>query len=626
MSGLFGVGTSAMMAAYAQMRTASHNISNVNTPGYSRQEAVLATMPGTFTGGGFIGRGASVETVTRRYDQYVAGEVASATAAAGADSVRQTHLERLDKIFTDTDNGIGAGIDDLRSALADAVNRPGDTPSRTVVLSRARTLAERFDSARSQIEELRGQADLRVRQGVSKVNDALRQLADLNNQIARNAASGQPPNDMLDARDRLIETVNKQMKASAFINGDGTVNLYGASGQSLVVGGAAASFTARVDSLDPRKLVVTLDTSSNPIPVDGETMGGGEIAGALRFRDEDLAAVSGRLGQLAAAIASAYNAQQSLGRDANGLVGSPMFAFGSPVVVVAEGNTGSAAFSASVSDATVIAASDYELRFNGSAWTSTRLSDGSSQTLAGFPATLDGLSISLDSGTAAAGDRFLLRTGSEYTTGFSMVLASPGSLATGLAATPLRSQTNTGDTRVSAFGVDANDPNLTSPVTIQFTSATTFNVTGTGTGNPTGVAYTPGMTLQYNGWRMTLQGTPASGDSFSVTATANPAIDNRNAREMVALGDRFVVGGQRPGDAFADLIADIGARSQSNRAAEILSVRSLADAESARAEVSGVNLDEEAARLLQFQQAYQAAAKIISAAQNVFDTLLQAAR
>jgi flagellar hook-associated protein 1 FlgK len=179
---------------------------------------------------------------------------------------------------------------------------------------------------------------------------------------------------------------------------------------------------------------------------------------------------------------------------------------------------------------------------------------------------------------------------------------------------------------VTAFGIDANDPNLTAPVSIQFTSATTFNVTGTGTGNPVGVSYTPGMTLQYNGWRMTLLGTPANGDSFSVTATANPAIDNRNAREMVALGDRFLVDGQRPGDAFSELIADLGSRSQSNKAAETLSTRSLADAESARAEVSGVNLDEEAARLLQFQQAYQAAAKIISAAQNMFDTLLQAAR
>jgi flagellar hook-associated protein 1 FlgK len=282
--------------------------------------------------------------------------------------------------------------------------------------------------------------------------------------------------------------------------------------------------------------------------------------------------------------------------------------------------------SASVTDGSVLAASDYELRYDGSNWTSTRLADGSSQTLAGMPATLDGLSISMASGTAVAGDRFLLRTGSEFASDVSMVLGGPAALATGMAVTPLRGQANTGDTRVTAFGIDANDPNLTAPVSIQFTSATTFNVTGTGTGNPVGVSYTPGMTLQYNGWRMTLLGTPASGDSFSVTATANPAIDNRNAREMVALGDRLLVDGQRPGDAFAELIADLGSRSQSNKAAETLSIRSLADAESARAEVSGVNLDEEAARLLQFQQAYQAAAKIISAAQNVFDTLLQAAR
>ena len=178
---------------------------------------------------------------------------------------------------------------------------------------------------------------------------------------------------------------------------------------------------------------------------------------------------------------------------------------------------------------------------------------------------------------------------------------------------------------MSAFQVTSNDANLTAAVSIQFTSPTTFNVTGTGTGNPTGVAYTPGMTLNYNGWQMTLKGTPATNDTISVSATQNPAVDNRNARAMVGIADRLLVGGQRAVDAYGDLTADVGIRTQSAQSSLALSSRTLEDAQAARSEISGVNLDEEAARLLQYQQAYQAAAKLIATAQTVFDTLLQAA-
>jgi flagellar hook-associated protein 1 FlgK len=623
MSGLLNVGSTALMAAYTQMRTAGHNIANVNTPGFSRQDVVLGTLPGSFGGAGFVGRGVGVDTVQRRYDQFLTAEVAANASLAAADQARVDQLGRLDRLFADTDNGIGAAMDDLTAAMADVVNRPFDASARTVVMNRAGTLAERFSSARSSLDELGAQVDLRLRDGVNRTNDALSLLAKVNDQIAKVASGGQPPNDLLDQRDQLVETVNKQIKATAYLNPDGTLRLFSASGQTLVADNTAAQLSLAADPLDPRKSQLSLKTLASDIAIDTPSLGGGELAGLLRFRDSDLEAAQGRLGQLAAAIAQAYNEQQSLGRDGTGAVGAALFETGEPAVNASTLNAGTAVFQAVVTDATQVSTSDYELNFDGTNWSSTRLTDGQVLPIAGFPATIDGLQLDITSGSASAGDRFLVRSASEFTNGFSMVLPSASRLATGMAVTPQRGTANTGDVAVSGFRVTSNDPNLTEAVSIQFTSATTFDVIGNGTGDPVGVTYTPGAAISFNGWEMTLKGTPAIGDTVSIAATQNPAADNRNARQMVGIADRLIVGGERPADAFGNLVADVGTRTQSAQVSLALSNRTLGDAQASRSAVSGVNLDEEAARLLQFQQAYQAAAKVIATAQAVFDTLLQ---
>lgn len=625
MSDLLNVGASALRAASAQMQTTAHNISNVNTPGYSRQEVQLATSQGTFSGGGFIGRGVVVATVVRRYDAHLTSEVALGTAMSTADTARATQLGRLDRMFSDRENGIGAAMDDLTSAMADVVNRPFDPSARTVATNSANLLAERFAAVSDQLESQHEQVDLRMNEGVNKLNESLRQLAALNEQIAKGSGSGQPPNDLLDRRDFLVEDVNKFMKASAYINYDGTASLFSASGQALVVGKSVARFSLISDSLDPRRLALNLTTANKSITMDSDTIGGGELAGLMRFRDEDLAAAKGRLGQLGASLAFAYNEQQSLGRDATGVAGVPLFATGNPIAFGSTLNTGNAQFSASMVDGTQVSAGNYELDYDGTNWTATRSNDGAVLPVAGFPATIDGLQITLSSGAAAAGDKFLVRAGTAYANGFKMVLPSPSRLASGMAATPQRGAANTGDAAVSAFRVNSNDPNLTAAVNILFTSPTTFNVTGTGTGNPTGLTYSPGMTLSYNGWDMTLKGNPVASDTLDVAATQNPAADNRNARAMVGIADRLMVGGQRAVDAYGDLAADVGIRTQSALSSRALSSRVLGDAQAARSEDSGVNLDEEAARLLQFQQSYQAAAKLIATAQAVFNSLLQVA-
>ena len=621
-SGLFSIGTSALQAAYAQIQTTGHNIANVDTPGYTRQRAELATASPLQTGGGFIGRGVDVVTVARLYDRFLVGQVRTGTAMAAADGARASLLGQLESLLGAQSASLGAALDDFRFALADLVDRPADGAARSVVLGRARALSERFGALSSGIEEIAGGVEARLADGVARVNGLLGEVAAVNAAIARSHASGQPPNDLLDRRDALVAAAGALLQVSVRDNPDGTVSLFGAGGHGLVVGAAVASLAVDEDPLDPQRSRIVLRTSGNDIPLSSGLMGAGELAGLLRFRDSDLAAARYALGRLAGSVAGAYNEAHALGVDATGAPGGDLFSIGAPQVAPARGNTGSASFSVGVSDPSALAASDYEITWDGSSHVITRLSDGWQAAVAAWPASVDGLRIDLGGGAPMPGDRFLVRSASAMASGFSAAIGSVQRLATGLAVAPVAGAANGGDVRAEGFAVLAAGPGLSAPVTISFDGAGAYSVSGAGTGNPTGLAYVPGAAISYNGWTLTLSGSPAAGDIITVQPVAEPAMDNRNARALLGLGDQGLVDGRSFTDAWAEMLADVGQRSRAAQGAAGLSAALLSEAKASLGAVSGVNLDEEAARLLQFQQSYQAAAKVIAAAQSMFDTLL----
>ena len=322
MAGLLGIGQSALMAAYAQLQTTGHNIANANTPGYSRQEAVFATAGGTYTGGGFLGMGVDLVTVQRSYDRFLAGELASSTAASSADSTRAAYLERLQRVLASGDDGIGAAIDDLNAALADVVNRASDPTAREVVVQRADTLAQRIRNADSQMAALGRDADDQIANAAGRVNELLTQFAGLNGRISAVQASGHAPNDLLDERDRVLLQLNEYMKVTALAQDDGTVNLFAAGGEGLLVGTRAAALVVGADPSDPSKQRVSLQNGTATMPMSADSFGGGSIAGWMNFRDQDLAQTRGALAKLAGDIAQTYNDRPKLGVDAARAVGA----------------------------------------------------------------------------------------------------------------------------------------------------------------------------------------------------------------------------------------------------------------------------------------------------------------
>ena len=631
-----------MTASYAALQTTGNNISNANTPGYSRQQVELATAGGQFTGGGFFGKGVDVSTVSRVHDQFLTREAALTQSVAEADSARLAQLQRLEQLFGTGESGLGYLSGQLLNSFVDVASRPQDTASRQVALGQAADTAARFRATGEQIDTLQAGVTQDLKNSIKAVNALAQTVAGLNQQIAVAKATGHEPNDLLDQRDNAVAEIGKYLQVTTIEADDGSQNLFIGGGQRLVLGAQASSLSAMADVFDPSRLHIGVRDAGIDQMVPDSMISGGSMAGLMRFQNEDLRDARNTIGQMAAALAGALNGQQHLGLDLTapgGRPGGDLFAVGAPRVLRASGNSGGAVVSLQLADARQLRASDYELRFDGSNYTLTRLgTQGAAQTYtpAALAAgvTVDGMTVRLDSGSAVAGDRFLLQPVVGAASGMRRVLDDPRGIAAASPVTATLGSANSGTLAISSL--DVRTPIATPPnAVVRFnqdpaTAATTYQVSVDG-----GSTFAPAQPLvpgqaitlaDGSGnalWELSLAGTPADGDLIRIDPTAFPAASNGNALALAALRDAMLVGGNTITDAWAGALSDIGVRVQSAQGAAQLSSAVASDAQARQSATSGVNLDEEAARLIQYQQSYQAAAKMLQVAQALFDTLLQ---
>lgn len=644
MSGLMSIGKTAMFASYAALQTVGNNIANVNTPGYSRQEAQLADAPGQFTGSGFFGKGVSVTTIARSYDAYLTSQAVGSSATAAADSARLDKLIQLENVFPLGDAGLGATAGRFLNSFVDLSNTPADSSARQVVLSQAQALASQFAAAGEQLSALQTGVTQDVKTSVASLNTLAQQVAQLNHQIAALKGSGQPPNPLLDQRDQLVRQIAGIVNVTTIPADDGSLGLFIGGGQSLVLGANANTVKAVPDAFDPAKVSLALTEGSVSRLIPPDSLAGGSLSGLLKFQNDDLTAARNLLGQMATAVSGAVNTQQALGLDLGqpAGAGAPIFSAGAARVLAASGNSGNAALNLTVSDASKVQASDYALSFDGSNYLLTRSSDHSA--VAGSPFTpaqlatgvqFDGVTLQLTGGTPAVNDRFVLQPVALAAASMQMVMGGTNGLAAAAPFTGSMGVANTGTATLASL--TAVDPayNGALSATITFTSDTgdyawTLSDGSSGTG-----AWTAGTPIGLNGFALNLAGVPKTGDTVDVNPTTAVASNNGNAIAFANLASRGIVasaggsnggaGAQTVTDAYASAIADVGVRVQSGKTASAISTAVANQAEKARADKSGVNLDEEAAKLIQYQQSYQAAAKILQVAQQIFDTMLQTA-
>lgn len=635
LSSLLNIGVKSMTASYAALQVTGNNIANASTAGYSRQSLQVQTATPQQTGNGFFGKGVDITTVSRAHSAFLTRETQLTASLSAADSARSTQLSRIEAAFQTGEAGLGYAAQQLFAAFGDVANAPGDLAARQAALARVSDLAAKFGNADAQLDSVQSGITSELKASVASINSLTAQIASLNQRIASANGSGHAPNDLLDARDKALADLSAQVQVSTVPAADGSVGVFLSGGQKLVLGGDATKLTLVADAYDPQKqqLAVVDGSSTRALP-DGYVTGGA-VAGLLRVQNHDLPEARAMLGQLATAITSALNAQQALGLDLGtpAAAGAALLAVGAPSVSPATGNAvANAGVSISIADTSALQASDYELVADPSLpagqYQLTRLSDGQTQTVSSGD-VVDGLRIDVTAPLPGARDRFLLQPVSNAAGTMSAVMANPRGIAAAAPVTATTAAANTGTATVrSLAAVDPSiNPNLTATITFTddlgnytWTLVDTTSALPTTSGSGT---WTSGQPIALNGFELKLDGQPKGGDVVGVARTADPASSNGNANALLALADAKLVSGQTITDAWANDLATIGVRVQTASAAADASARLATDAQAANGATAGVNLDEEAARLIQYQQAYQAAAKILQIAQSLFDSLLK---
>ncbi|MES2205323.1 MAG: flagellar hook-associated protein FlgK [Pseudomonadota bacterium] len=629
-NGIFSIGITGLNAAKIGLDITGNNIANVNTPGYSRQEILQSPTTGQNLGSGYIGQGTQVDTVARQYNSFLQNQVVLNQSQQSYYESYSAQITQIDDLLNDSSTGISPAMQKFFSSMQDLANSPMSGSTRQTVVSSSESLVESFKSLDGQLKNIETGVNTQINQSLNDINGLSSKIADLNQKIqSAGSYTNQQPNSFLDQRDEAMKSLNKLIQASGTVQADGSLDVYIGTGQSLVVGNRAETLVAVKDSADPSQLNVAVKNSTGSTVLQASSLAGGSLGGLLAFRDESLNSTRNQLGKLAVGFATTVNAQQSLGTDLKGALGTNMFAVGNTNVLANANNTGSGTVSAAITDVKQLTTSDYELSVQGGQYQVKRLSDNVTQTFGTLPQTVDGVAINV-TGTPAEGDRFVVQPTRLQAFGLSMNISDGSKIA---AASPILTQqasTNTGNASISAGSVvnNTNGLPLAAPISLTYdATAGAFNVTGDAT--PTTVSYVTGSTVTLNGnLQFNITGTPKNGDQFTISANTNGVSDNRNALALGQLQTTKIFDNSTSSyqENYAQLVSAVGSQTRLVDASAQSQTSLLNASEAAAQGVSGVNLDEEAARLLQYQQAYQASGKLLQIASQLFDTILQLGR
>lgn len=622
MTDMLNTGISGLNAAQVALSTVSNNISNVNTAGYNRQIVQQTDAVSQSNGRYTIGNGVDVVAVKRAYSDYLTSAVWTSNASLQRATTYSNLTGTLNSALS-ASGDLQGSLDTFYGAFSTVASAPNSTSARQALLGSAGTLQTVFNTLGQQLSSQQGQVSSQITSTVTSINSVISNIADLNKQISQSNVNGQP-NALLDQRDALVNQLSGYIGVSTVNESNGSVSVYSTSGQSLVSGGNAFPLSTGRNAYDPTSPDV-LDSSGNNITA---RVSGGTLGALLDYRANVLDPVQNQLGQAAVALASSVNTQQAKGLDLNGQQGAPIFSVPAPGVLGAASNSGSATVSASISNVSQLTASDYKLSYDGTNW-NLQTTAGQNVTLTnngGGSYSADGLTFNV-SGTPAAGDSYQIQPTRNLAAGLSVVMTDPKGIAGAAALATHPDAGNTGSAVAGAVVVtDPTNAALLSNAKVTFGAGNTYSVTNSGGTVLASGSYVPSQKISANGWSTTFSGTPAAGDSFTLAANTSGLNDNSNALTLSGMAGLGVLSGGTTSvlGAYAALTTVIG-NAGSQATVNLTTQTSLNNqAISAQQSVSGVNLDEEAANLVKFQQAYQASAQVIATSQTIFSSLLSA--
>ena len=578
-SGMLGTAITGLQAFQRSLETTSHNISNVNTEGYSRQRVDLVTKKEQMIGVGYLGTGVSINNISRSYDQFLTTQLRSSTSAFGdVDKYRELSIQ-VDDLLADPAVGIAPEIKKFFNSVNEVTDDPSSIAARQVMLSQGGILTSHFKTMNSRFEEMRSLVNDDLTVMTKEITSFAATIAELNQKIANaqgQASGDQQPNDLLDQRDTVLNQLAELIDVSVVPSNSNMVSVFIGKGQALVLDVNASKISTKPSDLDPSKLDIVLESPSGMAEVISNSLSGGAISGALRFRNEILDPAQQQLGRVAASIAMEVNNIHELGFDLDGNgpnngTGATLFFSGMTSVPVTDSPQNSVTSNlvlAVTFDKTKlenIDFSDFKLEKLTSGvpntYKFTREADDTSYTLnevGGFlvPSGTDvlpGITIEVASGSAAVGDGFLIRPTYSAASNIGVNLTDPRQIA------------------IATNAAKDNDGN-------------SYVVLG-----------------------------PMPGD-------------NRNGLLLAGLENKLgMIGGTASfHDSYSLVVSEVGVLTKSAKVGSTAQETLLNNAKSAWGNVSGVNLDEEAANLVKFQQSYQAAAQMISVSGTLFDSLLGA--
>lgn len=625
MADLLATGSSALLAFQRAMATASHNVANVNTPGYSRQRVDLATRPGSGTSQTYVGAGVYAQNLERLADGLVFARQVDSSGELGRLKQLSAMSDRVDALFSDSATSLTRPLSEFFTAMDGVASEPTSRTARSQLLSAATRLADRWQTLDGRLAQLDHETDQRIAGAVADVNRLATEIANLNRDIAAAGSNASP--DLLDARALRVDQLSGLVGATTLAQDDGALNVFTAGGQALVLGQRTQTLSTIADPYRPDRLQLALAAPAGAVTLGAGSVSG-ELGGLLEFRGSLLDPARAELGRVAIAFAGSLNTQQAAGVDYNGDAGAALFALAAPRTAAHAGNDGSATLTAAVADLGALQGTDLVLRFDGSAWNATRADSGEIVAMTGTgsaadPFLVDGLSLVVG-GAAASGDRFLVSPTTGAPADLQVAVSDPLAIA---AAAPLQVAADSGNIgSARAAGTAITDTTAFASfagATIEFLDSTSYTIDGAGP-----FAYAPGTPIAAGGWSLTLEGTPAAGDSFTLARTPPRSSDNANARALAALDAQGVLDGGLTSVAtgLSQLTAQAGGQAH-HAELSLQAQQTIHDQIGVeRDSLSGVNLDEEAADMLRFQQAYQAAAQVMATADTLFQTLLAAVR
>ncbi|MGV8893105.1 MAG: flagellar hook-associated protein FlgK [Burkholderiaceae bacterium] len=571
-SSILNIGQSALAAAQVGISTTGHNIANAKTPGYSRQIVTQSTATAQNYGYGFVGQGTEISSVKRIYNDYLGDQVNSAQSSSSGINAYYNQITQINNMLGDSSAGLSPVIQNFFKGLNDLAANPSAVASRQATLSSAQALASSFQSMDGRFDEIRQGVNQEIAGTVDTINSYAKQIAELNGTIQKlqGAAGTNIPNDLYDQRDQLVQDLSKEVKTTVVKQDGGNYSIYIGNGQALVVGTQSYGLTATAKTDDLQNLGVSYQLGANTVALSESSLNGGKLGGLFDFRSQILDPAQNALGNLAQSIATTFNDQHKLGQDLSGVAGGDFF---EPDL----GNPPRAKnLSVAISDTSKIAAA--------------------------APVVTQAASTNTGSGKISAG---VVNTTATPLSTFPLTFPS-ATLKYNASSTPP--------------GFDVLPMGLVASDKIAYPSA-----------QPIVIGPTVNGSVVSGDVSFSITGTPKDGDTFTIVPNTGAVGDASNALLLAGLQtkDTSIGGISSPTTyqgAYSQLVSLVGNKSRELKVTGESEKQRLSLVVQAQQSVSGVNLDEEASNLLRYQQAYQAAGKVMQIASDMFDVLLSLGR